>query len=160
MTAGTISVIAPVEKMIRVRATPERAFEAFTKELGVWWPIETNSLDTENAEAIVLEPKIGGRLYQRQKDGSIIEWATVEVMDAPERLVLSWFVGRAPTQSSTVEITFQDVGGGLTEVRLVHSGFENMEVDDPQDHRDRYDNGWVNVFDRRFADALGGRVAA
>lgn len=159
MVTLTKTRVAPVDKTIRVRATPERAFEAFTAELGQWWPIETNSLDSENAAEIVLEPRHGGRLFQRQKDGSVIEWATVTTFDPPERLALAWYVGRGPDQASTVTVMFKDIGAGLTEVHLVHDNFEGLGVDNPQDHRDRYNNGWVNVFDRAYADALGGVVS-
>lgn len=154
MTAGP--PIAPVVKTIRVRASKTRAFDAFTGEISTWWPVAQHSLDSENAEAIVLEPKMDGRLYQRQKDGTILDWGHVTGFDRPDRLSLAWHVGRTPQEATRVTVTFADIGDGLAEIILTHDGFEVL--DDGEETRNGYNQGWVRVFEECFANAAGGAV--
>lgn len=149
--AASDQTVPPVDKTIRVRASQARAFEAFTAEINDWWPLAKHSIESENAVALVLEPKTGGAIYQTMADGSTIPWGRVETFDPPSRLVLSWHIGVPPEQASRVEITFKEAGDGMTEVRLIHSGFEAMAPDEAASVRNHYDAGWVSVFETSYA---------
>ena len=56
--------IAPVRKSIVVDATVEHAFRVFTERIGEWWPVTTHSVHEERAETAVLEPRLGGSVYE------------------------------------------------------------------------------------------------
>ena len=56
---GTITVGVPVD----------RAFHVFTESFNTWWPREYHIGQTEMTDAI-LEPREGGRWYERGEDGS------------------------------------------------------------------------------------------
>ena len=73
---STQSVAAPVRASITVDAPADRAFEFFTAEMGAWWPKEHHVLQGELSE-MVLEPRAGGRIYDRGTDGSECCWARV-----------------------------------------------------------------------------------
>ena len=38
-----------VTRSVTVSASPERAFRAFTEEIGGWWPLQTHSLFGESS---------------------------------------------------------------------------------------------------------------
>ena len=68
-----------IRKSVTVEATPERAFDVFTREITTWWPLATHSYGGDRAESAVFEGREGGRVYERQDDGTEAEWATVVV---------------------------------------------------------------------------------
>lgn len=120
---------AVVRREVVVEATPERAFEVFTVRFGDFKPPEHNLLATPVAET-VLEPRVGGAVYDRGTDGSECRWARVRVYEPPTRVVLSWDIG--PTwqvetdldRTSEVEVTFSAAGPDRTRVVLEHRALE------------------------------------
>src|SRR3990170_200696 len=51
-----------IEQEITIEAVPERVFEALTQEVSAWWGMPY--LQSATAEALVLEPQVGGRFYE------------------------------------------------------------------------------------------------
>jgi len=82
-------IVAPVRKSIRVTATPERAFEIFTKGMARWWN-KQYSINKSPIKDIVIEPKVGGRWFERGEDGSECQWGKVLAWKPPSRLLLAW----------------------------------------------------------------------
>ena len=58
-----------IRKTVLVDFTPEEAFELFTARIASWWPVRTHSYGGENVTDVVLEPRVGGRLYEVTADG-------------------------------------------------------------------------------------------
>jgi uncharacterized protein YndB with AHSA1/START domain len=118
-----------VRKTVTVDAPVERAFEVFTTGFDRWWPREHHIAQVEMAEAI-LEPKAGGRWYERGVDGSECEWGEVIAWEPPRHVALRWHLGGDfryepdPEKSSRVDVRFQAQGPGRTLVELVHSEIE------------------------------------
>jgi uncharacterized protein YndB with AHSA1/START domain len=82
--------VAPVRKSINVAAAPDRAFHVFTAGMSRWW-IKSHSINKKSPiKDIVIEPKAGGRWYERGEDGSTCDWGRVLSWEPPTRLVLSW----------------------------------------------------------------------
>jgi uncharacterized protein YndB with AHSA1/START domain len=146
-----IKKVAPIEKTVRIKSTPEVAFKAFTEEIAAWWPLDRHSLDAENVDGLVFEAELGGTIYQTMKDGSQIAWAKVQSFTPPDGFVLDWHIGVEPEAASRVEITFTALADGMTEVVLHHSEFENSSPEDPETYKGHYANGWVTVFEDCFA---------
>jgi uncharacterized protein YndB with AHSA1/START domain len=117
-----------VRREVTVPAPPERAFAVFTERFDSWWPRSHHIGEPEMAEAII-EPRAGGRWYERGVDGSACDWGEVLAYDPPHRVVLSWHLNGEwaydpdPARASEVEVTFTPAGDG-TRVELVHRGFE------------------------------------
>jgi len=63
---------APIRKSVLVNAPRECAFEVFTAGIGRWWP-KTHHIGTADLDTLVIEPRQGGRWYERGMDGS--EWS-------------------------------------------------------------------------------------
>jgi uncharacterized protein YndB with AHSA1/START domain len=77
-----------VRKSVVVNAPIERAFDVFTAKFDTWWPRTHHIGEVEPFEAI-LEPRAGGRYYERGADGSECEWGEVLEFDPPTHLALS-----------------------------------------------------------------------
>jgi uncharacterized protein YndB with AHSA1/START domain len=136
---STTEALAAIQKTITVDAQLETAFATFTKRMGDWWPGEPHTV-FEDRVAIVVDERIGGRVYERAADGREADWADVIAWEPPRRLVLRWRVNpqRGPTE---VEVRFTP-DGDRTRVDLEHRGWE--DVGDAEG-RARYDGGWNSV---------------
>lgn len=141
--------VPPVVKSVMVRCPPATAFRRFTEDLAAWWPLATHHLGDE-PQSCGLEGRVGGRLFERGKDGSEIVWGIIEAWDPPRRLAFTWQVKVPPEQAQRIEVTFTPAPGG-TRVELVHSGWEKLG-EAAAARRDSYDKGWGRVFEQCFAD--------
>ena len=59
----------------KINASVERVWQAMTKEASRWWDKDFVSLP--GSEGVMLEPYIGGRVYEQTDDGRSLVWATV-----------------------------------------------------------------------------------
>jgi len=131
---------ATVRQEIAVEAPVDRAFRVFTEQMDKIKPREHNMLGVDIAET-VLEPRAGGRIYDRGTDGSECEWASVIAFEPPDRLVFSWNVSPRwqvetdPARRSEVEVRFIAEGPDRTRVELEHR------------HLDRHGDGWEGLRD-------------
>jgi uncharacterized protein YndB with AHSA1/START domain len=125
---------AIVRKSVRVRASVERAFSVFVEQMETWWPATHHIGDTP-FEAIFVEPRVGGRWYERNAQGKLCDWGTVLAWDPPHRVTFSWHVGPGHdspdwkfdpdmAKASEVEIRFSAENSGTTLVELAHSKLE------------------------------------
>ena len=97
-----------------------------------------------------IEPRVGGRVFERAADGRETSWGTVPAYDPPYRLAFSWVVQLPAEQAQLVEIRFAAEDRG-TRVELTHSGWEKLG-DAAAGRRERYDRGWGRIFERCFVD--------
>jgi uncharacterized protein YndB with AHSA1/START domain len=132
---STTEALAAIRKTVTVNASPETAFETFTRQMESWWPTESHRIFDESS--VVFDEHVGGRVYERSADGEEGDWADVLVWEPPHKFVLRWRVNpkRGPTE---LEVTFSAHGSG-TRVELEHRGW-----DDPEG-RANYDGGWDYV---------------
>src|SRR5579864_2317480 len=142
--------IAPVRKEITVEASQARAFRVFTEEHGAWWPLATHHIAQKPAATAVIEPRAGGRWFERAADGSECLWGKVLVWDPPGRLVLSWEIGadwkHDDALSTEVEIRFVALGPAQTRVELEHRQLERFG-DAAEQMRTAFDSegGWNGI---------------
>jgi uncharacterized protein YndB with AHSA1/START domain len=132
-----------VEKSVTVSVPVERAFEVFTAEIGTWWPLRTHAVDTERSETVVMEGRVGGRLYERTPSGEEHVWGTLVAWEPPNRIVYSWHPGRGEETAQEVEITFSPEGEG-TRVDIRHYGWERLG-DRLEETIASYNEGWDKV---------------
>jgi uncharacterized protein YndB with AHSA1/START domain len=125
---STTEQVAPVRKSITVRASVERAFKVFTEDFDSWWP-RGHHIGSSPMTRGVIEPRVGGRCYSEQQDGTECDWGQILVWDPPHRFVWAWQITAdwkyQPdlAQSSEVEVRFTAVPGG-TRVDLEHRHLE------------------------------------
>ena len=121
-----------VRRSIVVEATQERAFAVFTEGMSTWWPLETHHIGEQKAGAAVVEPRAGGRWYERAADGAECEWGRVIAWEPPERVVFGWHLGPEwkydpdEARSTEVEVLFIAESPTTTRVELEHRGFERL----------------------------------
>jgi uncharacterized protein YndB with AHSA1/START domain len=148
-----------VRKVVVVNVEPEQAFAVFTKNMGQWWPKE-HHIGGSPMMAVVIEPRSGGRWYEKDEDGSECDWGTVLVYEAPRRLVLSWhlngdfeFVADI-ARASELEVRFTPEGRKTT-VELEHRHFERHgETGDRLRTAVEGPEGWSFIL-ANFAKAVG-----
>ena len=126
------TVSEAIRKTVLVDFTPEEAFDLFTARVASWWPVRSHSYGGEDVTDVVIEPHVGGRVYEVTAAGEQ-DWAAVLAWEPPGRLLLDWQIGDA--RGTEVEVTFEPEGPG-TRVVLEHRGFAS---DTP---RERYGVGW------------------
>jgi len=114
-----------VRKTIFVKATPQRAFDVFTKEMTSWWPLASHHVGKVDAKGIVIEPRVGGGVIEVGIDESTCTWGHVLEWAPPRRFAFSWELDATfkidPTINTRVEVTFTVDNDG-TRVELVHRG--------------------------------------
>lgn len=120
---------------LRVAATPERAFTAFVRDIGLWWrPNALFQFSPGLAGALQFEPGPGGRFIETYPDGRLFEIGRIRVWEPGRRLVFSWRQASfAPDQSTEVEVRFEPVDD-QTRVTVEHRGWDSV----PQDHVARH----------------------
>jgi uncharacterized protein YndB with AHSA1/START domain len=120
--AVTTSVLVPL--------APEAAFELFTDRFSEWWPKGSHHIAEADAAEVFMEPREGGRWYERAEDGSECEWGQVLEFDRPNRIVLAWQLtpdwkyDPDMDKATQVEVSFHAEENNGTRVTLTHSGFE------------------------------------
>ncbi|VIO80864.1 SRPBCC family protein [Bradyrhizobium ivorense] len=113
-----------VRKVMNVEAPPQVAWRVFTEQMGNWWPLAHYKIGKASAVDAIMEPRVGGRWYERGDDGSTCQWGSVLAWEAPSRLVLSWDITADwqydPDLKTEIEVRFIADGNDATRVELEH----------------------------------------
>jgi uncharacterized protein YndB with AHSA1/START domain len=146
---------APVRKTIQVKAGQQRAFEVFATS--TWWPKSHSVLASRSPQKLVtIEPRVGGRWFERGEDGSECDWGKVLAWDPPARMLLSWSInGRFqydPSVNTEVEVKFIAEGANQTRVELEHRHFERAG-ETAEALRTGVDSGWPGIL-QLYADLV------
>jgi hypothetical protein len=72
----TTSTIPALHGTATVNLPVAQAFEFFTDSMSQWWPREYHIGQADMVDT-VLEPRVGGRWYERGADGSECDWGRV-----------------------------------------------------------------------------------
>ena len=131
---------AVVRRELVVDAPPDRAFAVFTQRFGDFKPKEHNMLAVPIAETVV-EPHVGGHIYDRGEDGSECRWARILAFDPPHRVVFSWDIGPTWQVEDDPELTSE------VEVRFTADGEQRTRIELEHRHIERHGPGWESVRD-------------
>lgn len=149
-----------VRKVLNVQAPPAVAFRVFTEKIGAWWPLDHYKIGKVKAVDAVIEPRVGGRWYERGDDGSSCDWGRVLVWEPPQRLVLSWDINADwqydPELQTELEIRFLPEGPSGTRVELVHSRLDRFGARRDEMRRIFDTGGGWNQLLQQFARAVAG----
>jgi uncharacterized protein YndB with AHSA1/START domain len=138
---------AAVKRTIHVNVPIEKAFQVFTERMAAWWPA-THHIAKEAFTEIIVEPRPGGRWYERDAKGNACDWGQVVIWEPPRKLVATWQLQPdfkfSPDLSlaSEVELEFIAEGPEATRVEFEHRRLERHGV------------GWQEL--RKAVDAPGG----
>jgi DNA-binding transcriptional ArsR family regulator len=129
---GGVNVMAPeirVTKSLVVEVPRVQAFEFFMRQ-EAWWPAQTHHLAEPPGETVILEPFVGGRWFERSRDGREYDWGTVLVWEPPRRIVVTWQIGAGwvyepdPAKASEIEVRFLAESQQRTRVEFEHRHLE------------------------------------
>jgi uncharacterized protein YndB with AHSA1/START domain len=118
----------PLRCAVTVGGPPERAFVAFAEGFQGWWPREY-TWSQEVLETIAIEPRVGGRCFERGPNGFECDWGRVLAWEPPHRIAFTWQIGPSrepvpnPARAGEVEVRFLADQGAGTRVELEHKGF-------------------------------------
>ena len=85
---------------------------------------------------VVLEPRSGGRWFERGVDGSECQWGRVAAWDPPRKVVLLWQIGADwqfdPEFETEVEVTFSEEGPDRSRLDLRHCNLQRYGANTEQ----------------------------
>lgn len=141
---------------VRVKSTPARAFEVFTRDISLWWrPNPEFAFTPRSPGVMAFEDE--ARLVERLASGKVFEVGRVTAWEPGVRLAFGWRQATfAPGQNTDVEVTFEAVGDE-TRVTVIHSGWDSV----PREHVAKHgmDNAYFQKrhgeWWRALIDAMG-----
>lgn len=145
----------PIVKTVVVACDAAMAFDVFARETSSWWPLDGHAVsarDGKAAQAVTIEPQVGGAVYETMYDGARAEWGEVLEYAPGARLVITWHPGTNADNPTQVAVDFADVDGGKCRVTLTHSGWENW-AEKAEEMRGNYNSGWDFVLEKCFVSA-------
>jgi uncharacterized protein YndB with AHSA1/START domain len=127
--------VSAVVVSLRVKASPQEAFDVFTQEIAAWWrPSGLFQLTPRGDGALRFEPGENGRLVTTLPNGKNFEIGRVTAWAPGERLAFTWRQATfAPDQVTHVDVRFEAVDHE-TRVIVEHRGWDAI----PQDHAARH----------------------
>jgi uncharacterized protein YndB with AHSA1/START domain len=150
-----------VRKSVTVAAPVALAFEVFTADIESWWPMATHHIGDADCAAVVIEPRPGGRWYERGVDGVECQWGHVLLWEPERRIVLVWQLDARwkfdPNLRTEVEVRFTAIDDRTTRVDLEHRGLEAYGADATA-MRETFGspNGWNGMLEH-YAAVTGAR---
>ncbi len=132
-------MIEPLRVELDLACSFEHAFRTWTERFADWWP-RGHSVSGDPA-AIVLEPRLGGRIFERTRDGAEIDWGEIIAWDPPHGLSYRWHIRRERADATDVAIRFVPLGERSTRMEITHTGWERLG-DEAESWRDANRGGW------------------
>jgi uncharacterized protein YndB with AHSA1/START domain len=117
--------VPDVRKSITVPVSADQAFGIFTERPAEWLP--TGHTFIAGPRSVTMEPRVGGRFYERGADGVEVTRGTILEWAPPHRLVVTWRIGPNwepvfdDEQASRIEVDFVATGANTTEVVVTNT---------------------------------------
>jgi uncharacterized protein YndB with AHSA1/START domain len=146
-------VTEPLRLAFEVDCPPEHAFDVWTRQISRWWPADHTATGAAGSE-VVLEGRVGGRIFERTAVGGEIDWGEVTAWEPPRRLVYWWHLRSDRVDATEVQVAFRQQAAG-TLVEIEHRGWERLGAAGP-DWRERNKGGWAGLIPHYLSAASGG----
>jgi uncharacterized protein YndB with AHSA1/START domain len=130
------------------------AFRVYTECAAEWLPVGHTFI--RDPQAILMEPFVGGRFYERGADGTEMTRGTITEWEPPRRLAVTWRIGPGwrpvfdDEHASVIIVEFNPSGSAATELVLTYTHLERhgaemgqlirlaIETSSPDDTLHRY----------------------
>jgi uncharacterized protein YndB with AHSA1/START domain len=145
-------VIEPIRLSFEVACPVEHAFDTWTGRIGQWWPLD-HTVSAKPGLTVVLEGRPGGRIFERETNGTEHEWGEVTVWEPPTRLAYTWHLNADRSDATQVEIQFVPRGQALTRVEIEHRDWERLGAS-AETWRARNLGGWSGLLPHYVAAVL------
>ena len=118
-------MIEPIRLAFEVDCPAPQAFTIWTARTSRWWPV-THSVSTQPGLEVLIEPCVGGRIFERTPTGDEFDWGEVIEWEPPHRFVYLWHLRQDWVDATEVDITFSPVDTDRTRVAIEHRGWERL----------------------------------
>ena len=146
-----------VVRTVAANGSRAHAYATFTARIGEWWP-PAFSASGDDLAGVVIEPHVGGRVYEISKSGDEFTWGAVKAIQDGTAITMVWTLGVRAPDPTELDVRFAgDITGDLADgdlvadVTLRHSGF----VSDDDYGRFESAAGWTEVLAAYKACAEG-----
>jgi uncharacterized protein YndB with AHSA1/START domain len=136
-------VTPPLKITFDVGCPPAETFELWTAQTSTWWPA-SHTVSAQPDLEIVMEPRVGGRIYERTAAGDEHEWGQITAWEPPDRLTYLWHLRQDRADATEVQITFAAARDGGTTVCIEHRGWERLGARGPEG-RAQNERGWQGL---------------
>jgi len=145
--AGQPGVLPAVVRTLAANCSRAHAYATFTSRIGEWWPNAFSASGDDLAD-VVVEPYVGGRVYEISTSGDEFTWGAVKAIQDGTAITMVWTLGVRAPDATELDVRFAgDITGDLADgdlvadVTLRHSGFVS------DDDRGRFESagGWTEV---------------
>lgn len=141
--------VEPVHCQVTVPQASREAFDGFTDLIHLWWPVDSHSVSGDGSH-VQFEDDV---LTETTLDDEVHVWGEILEWEPDSRLRCTWHPGSNAGAAGELTVEFAESHPGRTEVRLSHSGWENMP--DSQQGRAEYAEGWPQILGR-YVRFMGG----
>ena len=136
-------MIEPLRFSFEVDCPQEHAFDTWTTRIGTWWP-KSHSVTGDQDLEVVLEGRLGGRIFERTPAGSEHDWGEITIWEPPARFGYLWHLRRDRADATDVEIRFIARDAATTLVEIEHRAWERLGSGGVE-WRDRNGGGWESL---------------
>ncbi len=143
-----MTVTEPLRLSFRVACSSEHAFAIWTTRVSTWWPADHTVSGRADAE-VVIEGRVGGRIFERTPSGEVHEWGEVTDWAPPTRLSYLWHLRQDRADATEVQIRFVPEETS-TRVEIEHRGWERLGSAGV-DVRNRNRAGWSGLLPHYLA---------
>ncbi len=134
-----------IELEIPIKADIGFVWNCLLEDMGIWW--RKDFYTSPKTESFIIEPFVGGRMYEDYGGGNGLLWANVMVLDAPHNL--EWKGHLSPSFGGPA-ITFMKLSlterEGVTILSVKDTTFGNVT----ENSKDQLTSGWEMLFEDTF----------
>jgi uncharacterized protein YndB with AHSA1/START domain len=136
-------VIDPLRITFDVACPPARAFELWTAHTTMWWPT-SHTVSARGDVEVVIEPRVGGRIYERTPGGAEHDWGHVTGWNPPGSIAYTWHLRQDRADATEVEITFAPDESAGTHISIEHRGWDALGARGAY-QRELNQRGWTRL---------------
>jgi uncharacterized protein YndB with AHSA1/START domain len=115
----------PIRLSLEVGCPASHAFHIWTARTTAWWPVG-HTVSTEPGLEVIIEPRVGGRIFERTPSGKEHDWGEILAWEPPSRLVYLWHLRADRSDATEVDVTFTAEAANRTRVDIEHRGWERL----------------------------------
>lgn len=136
-------MIEPIRLSLELPCSASHAFETWTTRATSWWPPSHKTSGDPEAR-VIFEARVGGRIFERTRDGREVDWGEILEWRPPRRLCYLWHLATDRANATQVTIEFTALGPDRVRLDITHDGWDRLADLGPS-WRQRNTGGWSGV---------------